>query len=174
MSRITVATLFAALVAACGPDTNTPFEEARRALKAQKPAEAVPHLEKVLAAAQSMPPGGPRAELQAQAGRLLWSAQRTDLAEAALLDAAKQIEAAPASVSAKTSEETYRFLGVIYRDARRPQDATPWFERAVAANRRMPDSPDLEKRVKQLSLYARGYASAVACRSGNANSEVAE
>ncbi len=55
-------------------------------------------------------------------------------------------------VGPSTSSETFRMLGIVYRDLNRPADAVPWLQRAVATDRSRPESTEKEREDKYFSL----------------------
>jgi tetratricopeptide (TPR) repeat protein len=146
------------------------FEQSRQLLRTQRGAEAVPLLQQAVAQAETLPPGAPRAEAFSEAGLLLWSTRRLDLAESALRSAAQQMEGPPPSaVSPQTRSMTYRMLGVVLADQRRFDDAIPWFQRAVKTDEALPDStPQLAGQKYFVMTSNLRSLSEAQCRAGGA------
>lgn len=159
--------------AASNPSLDIPrlLDHARQSLRAQRRDEAVPPLREAVALAEKLPPGARRADVLAEAGRLLWSARQPGLAESALLAAAQQMQGLPASaLPADTRSMTFRMLGVVYRDQQRHAEAVPWFERAVKTDEAQPDSAA----TRHLNLTSNLAELAMAhCRAGSEDAAVA-
>jgi tetratricopeptide (TPR) repeat protein len=129
------------------------FEQAHQALRTNRRGDAVAPMQQAIALAERFPPGDQkRIEALSQAGTLLWSVNRKELAEASLLAAVKQMEFSPKAASPETSRATFHMLGVIYRDERRHVDAIPWFQRAVDVSATLPDAHPEETEAKFFAL----------------------
>jgi hypothetical protein len=133
------------------PDPQPLFDQTVQLLRAKRPDEAMVPLKKALAMADKMR-GEKRIETLSRGGRLLWSLRENTLAETTLLTAAKEIDAAPGAVTPAVSGSTFRMLGIVYRDLNRPAEAIPWLERAITADRGLPEPNAQETGLKQMSL----------------------
>jgi tetratricopeptide (TPR) repeat protein len=159
-SMIALVALLAALLAACKPpeipmliqpDPQPLFDQTVQLLRAKRPAEAIVPLKQALAMADKMR-GEKRIRALSRSGELLWSLRETSLAETTLLTAAKEIDATPGAVTPDISARTFRMLGVVYRDLNRPAEAIPWLERAITADRGLPEKTAQEMGLKQMAL----------------------
>jgi tetratricopeptide (TPR) repeat protein len=145
------------------------FAQARQHLRSQRQQDAVPLLQEAVALAEALPAGARRAEALGEAGSLLWSANRRDLSESALLAAARQMENLPASaVPLESRSRTFRMLGIVYRDLGRAAEAIPWFERALTANEAMPESSPQAAGLKYFNMASNlNELAGVHCRAGH-------
>ena len=100
---------------------------------------------------------------------MLWSANRRDLAESALLAATREMEGRPASaVPADLRGRAYRTLGVVYRDQNKNPEAVPWFQRAVEVDKARPETNPQLAGLKYLSMSSNLRELAAAqCRAGD-------
>jgi len=133
------------------PDPQPLFDQTVQLLRAKRPAEAMAPLKQAIAMTDKMR-GEKRINALSRSGQLLWSLQDRPLAEKTLLIAAKEIDSAPGSVTPATAGMTFRMLGIVYRDLNRPADAIPWLERAITADRSLPEASPQERGVKQMAL----------------------
>ncbi len=133
------------------PDPQPLFDQTVQLLRAKKPAEAMVPLKQAIAMADKMR-GEKRIHTLSRSGQLLWSLQERGLAEQTLLVAAREIDASPGSVKADVSGMTFRMLGIVYRDLNQPAEAIPWLERAISADKGLPESSPQERGMKQMML----------------------
>lgn len=129
------------------------FEQAHQALRAGRRADAVAPVQHAIALSERFPAGShKRIETLSQAATLLWSVNHKDLAEASLLAAVRQIDAAAKPAPQEIVRVTYHMLGVIYRDDRRHAEAVPWFQRSVNVAASLPETTADEAETKYFAL----------------------
>ena len=147
------------------PNPQPLFDETVQLLRAKRPAEAMVPLKQAIAMTDKMR-GEKRIHALTRSSQLLWSLRENALAETTLLTAAKEIDAAR-GVDPAVSGSTFRMLGIVYRDLNRPAEAIPWLERAIAADRVLPESSPQERGMKQMTLASNiQELASQQCRSG--------
>ena len=116
--------------------------EVRANLRGGKdPERAAALLDEVLPLVNQYPEAGrERIEGLIEVGKLYWSAQQADKAQAVVARADAEIalhDATPGvrPLAWEIPQQTYWWLGVLHRDSRRYAEAIPWLEKSLAAAR---------------------------------------